>query len=575
MNGGDLDRDLLLQAFADQSEEGLSAMEEALVTLEARPADDEALHEIFRICHTIKGDAASLGFPKLSKFTHVLEDLLEHVRSGSVTLTPDLTTLLLETVDAIREMLEAALQGRERSRRKHQQLLRRVREATGADSAEAAAQSDAPLETSGPREPRDGEIEGSEELQSPSRVSTIRVRVDTLDRLLDLVGEISISRSHLTQMLGPDEATDLDALREVHHEMDLLFSNLQREAMQVRMVPVGPLFRQQFRTVRDAALACGKRARLEIEGGDVELDTTVIEHLREPLLHMARNAIAHGIETPEEREATGKDPEGCIVLRAYHEGASIVVEMGDDGAGLDREGIRQRAEACGLKSDTDEFTEQQLDGLIFEAGFSTADNATLTSGRGVGMDVVRRNIESLRGSISVRSSRGKGTTFSIRVPLTLAIIDGFAVGVRDDVYIIPMSAVIECVDLPSTDAEQGSGSGILDLRGSALPYVQLEKALGGGASTPTRKTVVVIQHEGNRAGIAVDTLYGERQAVIKPLDASMRRIPGVAGATILGDGHVALILDVPALLRANAGWRSGEHTGEFRADGGSAHTPWD
>jgi two-component system chemotaxis sensor kinase CheA len=547
----DIDRDMLLQVFATQSEENLSTMEEALIALEDDPADGQHLHAIFRICHTLKGDSATLGLPQLTEFAHELEDLLERLRAGTTSVTRELITLLLQAVDVLREMVADALKGKHTKRRKHQALLRRFKQ-----DVEAKPKKSKRSEAPGPQDPAEPPqpeaIEELEQGRSATRSSTLRVRLDTLDRLLNLTGEIAVARSHLTQMFEAMTGADSNELLEAHHAIDPLFADLQQEVMKVRMVQVGPLFRQHYRTVRDLALANGKSARLEIEGGEAELDTTVIEHLRDPLTQMIRNSMAHGIEFPEEREACGKDSCGRISLRAFHDGGSIVVQVADDGRGLNRAGIRQRARERGLAAEPEKLSEQQLDRLVFEAGFSTAESTTLSSGRGVGMDVVRRNIEALHGSVRIDSVEGEGTTVTIRLPLTLAIIDGFNVGIDDENYVLPLTSVVECMDLPVDEDRGTRGYGVINLRGCTLPYVGLRQLLGIRTPAPARESIVVVSSGGERAGISVDVLHGESQTVIKPLGRLFRDTAAVAGSTILGDGRVALILDVSELLRAAA-----------------------
>ena len=555
--GIDLDRDLILQSFAAQSDEGLAALEQALIDLETRPEDDETLHLIFRIAHTIKGDSAMLGFSALVTFSHALEDLLERVRDRTVPADGKLISVLLESVDALRELLSNALDGRDEEKAQHAPLLQTLRELSGAAAKRKAkkatakkgkvkqAQSQARASAE-----RAGEtLEAPESGQGGGRRQTFRVSVEVIDRLLNLTGELAIARSRITQMLETsDVAANADVL-EAQLAMDHLFSELQHEVMKVRMVPVGPVFRQHIRSVRDLAIDHGKIARLEIEGEDSELDTTVIEQIRDPLGHMIRNAIAHGIESPEEREARGKDPCGLVTLRAWHEGANIMIRVADDGAGLDRDRIRERARALGLASDNEQLPDAAAADLIFQPGVSTADGTTVTSGRGVGMDVVRRNVEALRGSVKAESVPGEGTAITIQLPLTLAIIDGFAVGVGDDTYILPLGAVVECLDMPAEEAQRSLSEGVIPLRGETLPYVRLGHALGSSGKIAARQKIVVVRHDGGDAGVVVDALYGEREAVIKPLDRNFRNLPGVVGATIMGDGRVALILDVPALLR--------------------------
>ncbi len=546
----DNDEDLLIQAFTAQSEEGVSRMEESLIHLETHPEDEETLHEIFRICHTLKGDSSIVGFSSLAEFAHHLEDLLEGVRNHAIPVTGQLVTLLLESVDALRELLRDALDGRDGESTQHTALLDRLRNQSGSGKDVRT----------GEREPGDSplqSLDGLEGASASSHSQTFRVRVETIDRLLNLTGELAVARSRVQQLLMGVASTSSGELLEAHEATDQIFASLQQEMMKVRMVPIGPIFRQHLRTVRDLATAEGKRVRLAIEGEEAELDMAVTQQLREPLGHMVRNAVAHGIEAPEAREACGKDPCGCVTLRAWHNGASIVVEVADDGAGLDWERIRQRARAMGIVAEPDRLDESALTKLLFEPGFSTADEATLASGRGVGMDVVRRNIEALQGSVSIESSRGAGTVFTIRLPLTLAIIDGFAVGVGTETYIISLPSVVECLDLPQANAQTASASGLLNHRGKSLPYVRLRDALGMDGEVPERQKIVVIRHDGVEAGVAVDALLGERQIVIKPLDSMFRDLPGIGGATILGDGQVALILDVPALLRRSVGWQTG------------------
>lgn len=319
--------------------------------------------------------------------------------------------------------------------------------------------------------------------------------------------------------------------------------------MKLRLVPVGPTFRRYRRTVRDLARAQGKRARLSIAGEEVEVDAKVIEHLRDPITHMVRNALDHGIEAPELRQAAGKDPCGLLKLEAWHEAASIVIELSDDGAGLDRERILERARDAGIVADAGAMTKQEVADLVFEPRFSTAEAVAELSGRGVGMDVVRRDIEALRGSVALASRSGEGTTITVRLPLTLAILDGLTVGVAGETFFIPLETVVESVELPPEEGQE-EGRGVLNLRGEDLPYLRLRHLFGLEGASPRRENVVVVESaRGRRAGLVVDALHGQSQAVIKPLAKLFRGLPGISGSTILGSGRVALILDVPGLLR--------------------------
>jgi two-component system chemotaxis sensor kinase CheA len=321
----------------------------------------------------------------------------------------------------------------------------------------------------------------------------------------------------------------------------MLQAELQELVMRARMVPVGSLFRQYARTVRDVSVAQGKIAQLVTVGDDVELDTSAVEVLRDPLTHMIRNAVDHGLELPADRVAAGKPAVGRITLEAKHDGGSVVIRVSDDGLGLDRDRIRARA-------GSDAESDAEILELIFAPGFSTSETVTEISGRGVGMDVVRRAVESLRGTLAVDSRPGAGTTFTIRLPLTLAVIDGFGVAVGGETYVVPMDHVVECVELPGDLRHDGTG--VLLLRDEVVPFVRLRHHFGVAGASPDRENVLIVQHEGAKAGLAVDALHGASQTVIKPLGDYFPHVPGVAGSSILGNGRVALILDTPGILRS-------------------------
>jgi len=528
----DLDRERLLATFAEEVGEILTEMEQTLVGLEEHP-DDERLRAIFRGAHTLKGAASALGFDGMADLSHVLEDVLEALLERRLPVADEQVTLLLEVVDRLREMLEALRGGQEETPSGPEALLERLR-AFGATAREREAL------------PR-GVVQEAEPEEVPAggrRGRTLRVDVEKLDRIAILTGELAIARGRLAQVLRT--GTKEQAL-EVHLEADRLHEELREEVMRLRMVPVGPLFRQHLRTVRDLSRQERKWTRLVLEGEDVEVDTALVEGLREPLLHLVRNAVDHGLELPEERKAAGKEPCGTLVLRAFHEPGSLVVQLSDDGRGLRYERLKQKALALGLEPER--MTVEELEELVFLPGLSTADKVTEVSGRGVGMDVVRRSVEALRGQVTLRSGEGQGTTVTLRVPLTLATIQGFAVGVGEETYVLPLEAVQECLELPAERCGQ-PGGGVLNLRGRVLPYLRLRDVLGVEAPGPGRESVVVLSHGGGRAGLVVDTLYGEGQHVLKPLGRLFRDVPGVSGSTILGSGQVGLVLDVPTLLRA-------------------------
>jgi len=548
----DIDLQPVLQMFLAESEEGLAAAEQALVALESRPQDQECLGTVFRATHTLKGNASSLGFQALAEFAHVLEDVLDRLRKRDLAVTAPLITLLLRSVDALRQMVPDAVSGTEGMQPGQRALLKRLVKARSA-KAGALTRTEEP---SPEEEAHDDEIVAVDRRRGPGRrgkdgerEGTLRVDIDKLDRMMNLTGEIAVARGRLKQLLADVGGQVGEAIFEAHLEADRLSMDLQELVMKVRMVPLGPLFRQYVRTVRDVAAAHAKQARLIIEGEDVEVDTTVVQHIHDPLTHMIRNALDHGIESPEVRIRRGKDPCGSVTLRAYREAGSIVIQLADDGAGLDRERILTRARSLGMVADPEGPTDHELHRLVLEPGFSTAQEITDLSGRGVGLDVVRRNVERLRGSVGIESRPGEGTTITLHLPLTLAIIAGFAVGVEDETYLIPLDAVVECLELPREECPHADGRGVLSLRGEALPYLRLREVFALPGAAPSREHVVVVRQDGGQVGIAVDVLYGESQTVIKPLGRLFQGLPGIAGSAILGSGRVALILDVEALLR--------------------------
>lgn len=539
-------RQAVLQTFLAESEERLFEMEEGLIALERQPDDPDTVQTIFRCAHTLKGNASALQFPTVAEFAHAMEDLLQQWRSRALPVTTAAVSLLLRGVDALRRMVLLAPAGRDDLDVPHRDLLRRIRAACSGEQGSAAGPSrdTLPVQQSAAR----AEAAPSAR-ERHARTRTLRVDIRKLDRLLDLTGEMAIAEGRLSRVLQRRDAAFGDDALDVHREVGRLFHELQEVILDVRMVPVGPLFRRHVRTVRDIAHSLGKSARLIIEGEDVEVDTVIVESLDDPITHMIRNALDHGIESPEVRAAGGKDPVGRVTLRAAHQDGHVVIEVEDDGAGLDRDKILSAAKAAGLAADGDPRSEQETLRLIFEPGFSTSATVTELSGRGVGMDVVRRNVEALRGSVAVESRPHAGTRISIRLPLTVAVIDGFAVGVGDDTVVIPLGAVLECLELPDTARDRTAPTGVIQVRGEAVPYLRLRAVFGRGGSPAARESLVVVRDDARRAGFVVDALYGEGQAVIKPLGTLCRGARGISGATIMGDGRVALIMDVPGVLR--------------------------
>ncbi|ANQ83495.1 chemotaxis protein CheA [Azoarcus olearius] len=370
----------------------------------------------------------------------------------------------------------------------------------------------------------------------------IRIQADKLDKLIDLVGELVIAGASVNLLAGK---SGLSELVEATSLTGRLVESIRDAALQLRMVQIGETFNRFNRVVRDVSKELGKDIELAISGGETELDKSMVEKIGDPLMHLVRNAMDHGIEAPEVRVANGKPARGRLELNAYHDSGSIIIEVADDGGGLKRERIVAKAVERGLVQAGQQLSDAEIYNLIFEAGFSTAAQVSNLSGRGVGMDVVRRNIQSLRGTVEVSSVEGQGSRFAIRLPLTLAIIDGFLVGVGRAAYVIPLDTVVECIELNQDAGERD----YINLRGEVLPFVRLREMFEVAGEAPPRQNVVVVQYAGVKAGIVVDQLMGEFQTVIKPLGAIFRHIKGIGGSTILGSGEVALILDVQALVQ--------------------------
>lgn len=382
--------------------------------------------------------------------------------------------------------------------------------------------------------------------------SSIRVSVEKVDELINLVGELVIAQSMVNQAVSQIPADLLPAMQEALTAMSRSTRDLQERVMAVRMVPLASVFRRFPRVVHDLAANLKKQVSVEITGEDTELDKQMIEQIGDPLTHLVRNAVDHGIETPDERLAVGKSADGKIGLRAYHEGGNVVIEVGDDGRGLDRERIHRKAIAQGLVKAEESLTEEQIHALLFAPGFSTAEQVTDVSGRGVGMDVVKRNIEALNGSVGIESQQGRGSVFRIRLPLTMAILDGLAVSLNEEIYILPLLSVVESFRPKPDDVKTISGKGeVVMVRGRTVPLVRLHRILSISTQVtdPTKGLVVLLENQGKKLGLLVDELLGQMQVVMKSLEANYQKVEGISGATILGDGQVAFILDVPGLSR--------------------------
>ncbi|HEX8980170.1 MAG TPA: chemotaxis protein CheA [Parasulfuritortus sp.] len=386
--------------------------------------------------------------------------------------------------------------------------------------------------------------QGREAKSQENRV--LKVDSEKLDHLINLVGELVIAGASAAVLA--QRSRDM-VLQETTSNIARLVEEIRDSALQLRMVQIGETFRRFNRVVRDVSRELGKEIELVITGAETELDKTVVDKIGDPLTHLVRNSMDHGIEATEARIARGKPARGTVRLNAYHDSGNIVIEVGDDGNGLNRERILAKAQEKGLVQAGQTLGDQEVYQLIFEPGFSTAAQVTNLSGRGVGMDVVRRNIEALRGTIEIDSREGEGSTFRIRLPLTLAIIDGFLFGVGSASYVVPLDMVVECVELTDADRLEAGERNFVNLRGELLPFLRLREYFSDDSKAVRRENIVVVQHAGQKAGLVVDALMGEFQTVIKPLGQLFGHLKGISGSTILGSGEVALIMDVPALIQ--------------------------
>ena len=597
----------IVKDFLQESYENLDRLDRELVGLEKNPRDAEALASVFRTIHTIKGTCGFLGFDKLEKVAHVGENLLTRLRDGQLVLNPEITTGLLSMVDAVREMLkeiESTGKDGENAYPELLQTLARLQEAAANQSAPVGAAVTPPRTTAKKSIPHEEKADEPAPLQeksvSPSHpaapitpsgtspvrtpesktresaaTDTIRVGVNLLDKLMTLVGELVLARNQLLQVSN----TSRDAgLQTVSQRMNLIATELQEEVMKTRMQPIGNIWSQFPRTVRDVALGCNKQVNIEMEGKETELDKTIIEAIKDPLTHLVRNSVDHGIELPEDRVKGGKDSAGRLTLRAFHEGGQVIIEISDDGAGLNVERIRQKAIERGVitPEQAQRMADREIFNLIFLPGFSTAQKVTNVSGRGVGMDVVKTNVEKIGGTVDLQSTLGKGTTVRVKIPLTLAIIPALIVTCGGDRYAIPQVSLLELVRLEGTEAVTGielvHGAPVHRLRGRLLPIVYASARASHRQFEWVEESGRRHQHRGPAAdgrqfGLVVDAINDTEEIVVKPLRKQLKSIKTFAGASIMGDGKVALILDVVGLAqRAGVVSEIKEHADAAKAE---------
>lgn len=583
----DADRDLLPD-FITESGECVVNSEAALLQLEANPSDEEAVNTVFRAFHTVKGTSAFLGLARIAAFAHEAESLLSRVRDKEIAYTRGCADLSLRSADMLKELLsvvEHALNGDGRMPVPdgYVELLDALagydpaRDADGvavptrseSDDIFPAADHDttAVAVTSGDlrlattAEPSLPQVQATASTAvsaaannsataSSSADATIRVRTDRLDRLIDMVGELVIAQSMIAGDDGFSNGAQHELLRKVTHAGKIV-RELQDLSMSMRMVPLRSTFQKLARVVRDTATKAGKTVQFVTEGDEVEIDRTMVDRLGDPLVHMVRNAVDHGVEPPHERTANGKPSLGVVRLHAYHASGNVVVELIDDGRGLHRDKIVKKAIEKGLIESDKGMTDSEVFTLIFAPGFSTAEKVTDISGRGVGMDVVRRNLEAIRGRIDITSVPGKGTTFAIRLPLTLAVTDGMLVKVGGERFIVPLTHIhMSFRPEPSMlSTVVGKGEMVL-LRGELMPVVRLHRLFDvpNAVESPLEGLLMIVGDGHKRTALLVDELLGQQQVVAKALGDGLGKVEGVSGGAILGDGRVGLILDVNETL---------------------------
>lgn len=554
--------------FSAEAEEHLEGAETNLLSLESAPTDPDLLDSVFRSFHTIKGAAGFLNLEPIVRTAHAGEDILDSARKGQMTLTSPILDVLLEAVDLLKQLMAVVEAGLQAGSVQPLPVVPMIRRLHAVLSGDPVAPPSAPAEGSEetvlpqPEGPAGGEEPASPGQPpapglaapppKPSKAAQQFVRVDTekLDQLVNLVGELAIAQTQVSQNPATLRANDPKLNKDIV-QMVKISHDLQEISMSMRMVPIKGTFERMARMVRDLSRKMDKQVKFEMMGEDTELDKNVVEEIVDPLTHMVRNALDHGIESPEDRAAAGKSEEGTVTLEAYHKGGNIVIELREDGRGLDRDRILAKAVERGIVSPDETIPDDEIFKLIFNAGFSTAAQVSDVSGRGVGMDVVRRNIEKLRGTVDLTTEKGKGTTFVIRLPLTLAIIDGMVIGVGEERYILPLTSIVRSLR-PSDDQlftvlEKGE---MLKVQDEMFPLIRLHERFDVPARHRDPKTglLVIVESEGKRCALLVDELVGMQQVVIKGLDKALRQDRSFAGCAILGDGQVGLILDVNSMV---------------------------
>ncbi len=583
--GPNADRPLLAE-FIGECRDYLDGSEASLLRLEADASDTEAINTIFRAFHTIKGTSAFLGVELATGLAHEAETLLSKARDGSISCTGDVADVIFRTIDVLKGVMdgvEQALAGQEPTiPPQYEETIRQLRaldreppaespiesvmapptEPLTVSPTEPLTESPAAASASPTGAPSTAQVAAAAAAaRGPRLAEMVRVRTDRLDRIIEMVGELVIAQSMLSQDATVREQTNYELSRKVGHA-EKIVRELQDLSMGMRMVPLKAPFQKVARLARDLAHRHQKLVEFSAEGEDTEIDRNLVDVLADPLVHMIRNAVDHGIELPDDRERAGKPRAGQLRITASHVGGNVVVELHDDGRGLNRERIVAKAIAMRIIETADGLTDTEIFNLIFRPGFSTAEKVTDVSGRGVGMDVVRRNVESMRGRVEITSRPGQGSTFTIRLPLTLAITDGMLIRVGQERYLVPTEHIRVSFRPESSQLSTiGGRREVVMLRGEVMPVVRLHQLFNirGAEERPEDALLMVIGTGRDSAAVLVDELLGQSQVVAKSLGDGLGRVPGVSGGAILGDGRVGLILDVHELVEIS------RHSGTVRA----------
>ncbi len=538
--------------FLSESRDYLSAMNQHLLELEREPGAEEPVRAIFRAVHTVKGMGATMGYQVVADLAHEMESVLDRVRSGEQLVTPTLMDALFESADALEMAVERSAKGGGEGEDGGapldlSALVERLRAAGLGGGAVGGARGDG--EGSAGRAGAARGAAGADEQAArpaPSATRSVRIDLRRLDKLMNLMGELVITRGRLAGLVAP---IDDGALGEAMAQASRLIGELQDEIMLCRMVPVGQVFDRYPRLVRDSARALGKEVSFSIVGNEIELDRSMLVEIGDPLTHLLRNAVDHGIETPEERAALGKPAKGTLELSVARERSTVTIRVRDDGRGVNRERVLARAREAGLVDGTRvELSDEELVRLISRSGFSTAERVTGISGRGVGIDAVMNRVRSMGGAVEIRSREGEGTTVTLRLPLTLAIVRALLARVRDEVYAVPMAHVNETVELAPQLVRTVRGREVMAVRDEVLPLIRFDDMVKLPRTSDEARQVIVLEVGERRAGLVVDELTGQQDIVVKQFDPVRDAMSLFSGATILSDGAPALIVDVGSLM---------------------------